>query len=279
MSLIDFILNIAALLLWLNWRSVRLDPLAKTLPATLPGTLRRAEPKRVRRWHFLAALVGLLLIRALLYWQIGTAANWAARLDLGVISISFRSVFLDRMLFFSLVSFGLTLALLYLWLLFFSVVNGRSTADPFQRLVRLTLGRLDRWPWWIKLLLPLVFAMVCWLGLNPLLARMNLVPTGTLFITQLGQGALIGLSGYLTWQFLIGVVLALHLLNSYIYLGNHPLWNFINLTARHTLRPLRKLPLRIGKLDFSPVVGMALVFLFAGAVEHGLVVLYSRLPL
>ncbi len=46
MALIDFILNLAGLLLWLNWRSVRLDPLGKRTPATLIGTLRRAEPQR-----------------------------------------------------------------------------------------------------------------------------------------------------------------------------------------------------------------------------------------
>lgn len=279
MSLIDFILNIAALLLWLNWRSVRFDPLSKAVPATLPGTLRRAEPKWLRRWHFLIALLALLFGRAFFYWQIGATVNWAARLNLGVISISFRSDFLDRMLLFSVVSFGIVLALFYLWLLYFSLVHPRTTTDPFQKLVRLMLGRLDRWPWWIRLSLPLLIAMICWLGLRPLLARMGLVPSGTPVVAQLGQAGLIGLSAYLTWQFLIGTVLILHVLNSYIYLGSHPMWNFINLTARQTLRPLRKFPLRFGKLDFLPLITMVLVFLFAGAAQHGLGVIYSRLPL
>ena len=79
MGLIDFILNLAGLLLWLNWRSVRFDPLGKRTPATLIGTLRRAEPRRLRRWHLLAALGGLLLLRALFYWQIGSAAHWTGR--------------------------------------------------------------------------------------------------------------------------------------------------------------------------------------------------------
>jgi hypothetical protein len=35
MALIDLILNLAGLLLWLNWRSVRFDPLGKRTPATL----------------------------------------------------------------------------------------------------------------------------------------------------------------------------------------------------------------------------------------------------
>ena len=64
MSLIDFILNLAGLLLWLNWRTLPFDPLSKTTPATLVGTLRRAAPTRVKRWHFLAALGALLVLRA-----------------------------------------------------------------------------------------------------------------------------------------------------------------------------------------------------------------------
>ena len=42
MGLIDFILNLAGLLLWLNWRAAKADPLGKPAPATLIGTLRRA---------------------------------------------------------------------------------------------------------------------------------------------------------------------------------------------------------------------------------------------
>ena len=53
MGIIDFILNLAGLLLWLNWRSNRFDPLVKRMPATLMGTLRPAAPKRLRRWHLL----------------------------------------------------------------------------------------------------------------------------------------------------------------------------------------------------------------------------------
>ena len=45
MGIIDFILNLAGLLLWLNWRALRFDPLGKRTPATLIGTLRRAEPR------------------------------------------------------------------------------------------------------------------------------------------------------------------------------------------------------------------------------------------
>ena len=47
MGTVDFILNLAGLLLWLNWRSNRFDPLVRRSPATLMGTLRPAAPKKL----------------------------------------------------------------------------------------------------------------------------------------------------------------------------------------------------------------------------------------
>ena len=67
MSSINFILDLAALLLLLSWGSIRFDPLNRAVPATLVGTVRRAEPRRLKRWHFLAGLGLLLLLRAVFY--------------------------------------------------------------------------------------------------------------------------------------------------------------------------------------------------------------------
>src|SRR5258708_22850652 len=106
MALIDFILNLAGLLLWWSWRSAPFDPTVKTSPASLAGTLRRAAPRRLQRWHFLIGLAVLLFFRALLYWQIGPAVNWTPTLRLGAIALSFRSDFFCRMLAFSLFSFA-----------------------------------------------------------------------------------------------------------------------------------------------------------------------------
>ena len=163
MAYVDFILNLAGLLLWLNWRSVRFDPLAKRTPATLVGTLRRAEPARTRRWHQLAMLGGLLVLRALLYWQIGSTLSpvWAGKLNLGVIVLSIpchdSMAGLGRMLLFSGLSFGLVLGIFYLWLLLLSLLAG---PEPLQRLVRIPLGRVDGWPRGLKLFLPLAVTVL-----------------------------------------------------------------------------------------------------------------------
>jgi uncharacterized protein YggT (Ycf19 family) len=283
MALIDFILNLAGLLLWLNWRSVRFDPLGKRTPATLIGTLRRAEPQRMRRWHLLASLAGLLLLRAGIYWQIGSAANWAGKLDLGVTALAFSSnlsgpmpSFL-RMLLFSTFSFGLMLGMFYLWLLLLSILAGPEP-PPFHRLVRLPLGNLDRWPRWAKSFLPFIATAVFWWVASWLLAWLQVIPQPVSPAHRIEESLVIGLGSYLTWKYLAGALLALHLLNSYIYFGKHPFWAYVNAEARVLLSPLRALPLRAGKVDFAPVLGIALVFLAAELAGRGLFFLYGQLP-
>jgi uncharacterized protein YggT (Ycf19 family) len=278
MGLIDFILNLAAVLLWLTWRSTRFDPLRRTSVQSLAGTLRRAEPLRLRRWHYLAGLVILLFGRAVLYHQIGPVVNWTAHLDLTCVSVSFRSSFFSRMLVYSVTSFLVAWAVFYLWLLLFSLVN-RNLENPLQKLVRWHLGRFDRWPVTLKLLLPFLLAALLWLALNPLLRVWEIVPPTTTIGHVSQQAALIGLGVYLVWKYALGAVLAFYLLSSYIYLGQHPVWEFVEQTGATFVRPLRKLPLRLGKVDFAPVVGIAILFLLAEGIERGLILTFKRLPL
>jgi len=275
-GIIDFILNLAGLLLWLNWRSLRFDPLGQRTPATLIGTLRRAEPRRLRRWHLPAALGGLLFLRAVLYWQIGSGVGWAAgKLNLGVIELSFRSDHFIPILLFSFFSFGLALGVFYLWLLLFSILDG---PEPFHRLVRMQLGPIDRWPRWLKFSLPLALAAGSWWLASWVLAWLAIVPPPVSAAHRIEESLIIGLGSYLAWKYAAGALLVLHLLNSYIYFGKHSFWLYVTAEAQTLLRPLRTLPLRAGKADFAPVVGIVLVFLFAELAERGLAALYARLP-
>ena len=277
MGIVNFILNLAGLLLWLNWRSLRFDPLGKRTPATLIGTLRRAEPQRLRRWHLLVALGGLLFLRAVLYWQIGSGVGWAAgNLNLGVIELSFRSDLFRCILLFSIFSFGLTLGVFYLWLLLFSILAG---PEPFHRLVRMQLGAIDRLPPGVKFALPLVLVAPLWWLASWLLAWLSIVPPPVSALHRVEASLVIGLGSYLAWKFAAGALLVLHLLNSYIYFGRYPFWNYVTAEAQTLLRPLHAMPLRAGKVDFAPVLGIALVFLLAELAERGLTALYLTLPL
>lgn len=273
MALIHFILDLAALLLWLSWRAKPYDALATATPATLVGTLRRAESRPVKRWYFLAALIGLLLLRPAIYCALGPALNWTAQLNLVVTSLAFKSdfQFFGRMLLFSVLSFAVMLVVFYFWLMLLAMLgrSGNEIVSPV-RLARAQLGFMDAWPAWLKLLLPFIAGFTSWWMLSWPLSAWSLMPQPGSEATRLAQAALVGLGSYLSWKYLVLALLGLHLLHNHIYFGPHPLWSFVDHAANRLLAPLRFLPLRLARLDLTPVVGIGLVLLFTHGAEHGL---------
>jgi len=271
-SLIDFILNLAALLLWFNWRAARIDLLATATPSTLAGTLRRAGKTSFTRWQLPVAIAGLILLRAIFYWLIGSAgpASWVGTLDVGVIAVPFRSDMFQRMLFYSALSFGVALTVFLIWLLLLSSVKPANTeVDALRGLLRLQLGRVDRWPWGIKLLLPLLVVTALWWLVSWPLTYGGMLPPPSSVAQRTEQALLVGLGSYLSVKVLIGGALALNFVSSYVFFGRHPFWQQLDEIARRLLAPLRRLPLRLGKVDFAPVLGIVLVFLFAHMAEKG----------
>lgn len=273
MNIVDFILNLAGLLLWLNWRVEKSDPVGRRKPATLIGTLRRAD-SGTRHWKLPSAIAGLILLRALFYWQIGRAVHWSANLNLGVIGLSFRSDFFSRMLLFSICSFALMLGFFYLCLLLLSILNG---PEPFRTFVRMQLGNMDRRSPALKLFLPLVVVSILWWLGSWLFAQMQIIPQPLSEWNRAGEALVVGVGSYLAWSYVAIALLFAHLLNSYVYFGRNPFWNFVAAEAQTLLSPLKKIPLRLGKVDFAPLIGIALVFLFAGAAGRFLIWLYQRL--
>jgi uncharacterized protein YggT (Ycf19 family) len=273
MGILDFILNVAGLLLWLNWRSIRYDPLSKRTPATLMGTLRPASPDRLRRWHFLVFISALLLLRAVIYHWIGSATgSTTSYLDFGATSQGFRHDIFIQSLVFSFFSFIRALGILYIWLLFFSILSG---PEPINRLVKIPLGRVDEWPRWVKIILPFLVTAIFWWLASWIFAKLppQLASTPA---QKFQASVVIGLSSYLVWKIPACLILLLHLLSSYVYFGPHPLWNYVDQTAQTLLRPLKPIPLRIARVDFAPVLAIAIVFFISELLEHGLVWLYAH---
>jgi len=262
MKLIHFILDLAGLMLWLNWRAVRMDPFTSVTPATLGGTLKRAEPSRLKRWHFLAALAALLFLRALLYWQIGPAVNWTPKLDLGVVVLAFKGDWFRTELLFSALSFLRVLLVFYFWLLTLAMINRRTTpADAIQKVLLLQLGRAGRWPRVVQAIVPVLIVAALWAVFQPLLTGARVINPAQSPLQLLAQGLLTGVGIYFSLKFLLPVMLFAHLVASYVYLGKSPLWEFIGNTARNILAPLNRLPLRFGRVDFAPLAAIILIFL------------------
>lgn len=260
--LIDFILDVAGLLLWLNWRSVRHDPFVRLTPGTFAGTVRRAEPMRLRRWHFLAVLAALLFFRSIFYWLIGPEVNWVPKLDLLVVAPAFRSHGFFSMLLFSVLSFITMLVIFYFWLLILAIINRHeSSPDPLHKLVLLQLGGAGRWPVAAQLLAPVFVVTGLWVILHPVLLSAGVMNHVRSFGVLAAQGAVIGVALFFSLKLLLPIVLFVHLIVSYVYLGNNPLWEFASITSRNLLSPLNRLPLRLGKVDVAPIVGIVLILL------------------
>ncbi len=262
MGLIDFILNLAGVLLWLSWRSVGMDPLTKTTAATLVGTLRRAEPRRLKGWQFLVGLGALLLQRAVLYYQVGPAADWTPKLDLYFVVLAFPGNAFRSALLFSVLSFLRILIVGYFWGLVLVIINrNTSETDALQKMLRLHFGPVARWPRLVQGVLPFVVCVGLWMAWHPLLTHWEIINRVRSQAHLVEQGLLIGVALWFTLQYLLPVFLLLHLVTSYVYLGSNPVWDFVGATARNLLVPLGWLPLRIGRLDFSPFVGVLLLLL------------------
>ena len=280
MSLIHFILNLVALLLWLNWRAGGMSAAMRPSVLSLASALKKADPPAPNRWLYLVALALLLLLRSVFYWQVGAPIRWTPAIQLGVIAPHFRSDFFGRMLLFSILSFGVVLAVFYLSLILLSISN-RSVpdSDPIQKIVRLQLGWLGRRSTTAQLLLPFLLAVTSWLALHRPLAGLGLISVSGSFTELAQQAVVLGLGAFLVWEYFIVAFLTAHVLNSYVYLGNSPVWNFVNATARNLLRPIRWLPLEIGKADLRPVVGIFLVLVIGHYGGGWLARLYQQPPL
>jgi uncharacterized protein YggT (Ycf19 family) len=265
-------------LLWLNWRSRGLTSLPSAPGIALIGTLKRAGRRRVERWPSSVALVVILAARAILYAEVGSSTRWTPSLSFGPIALHFRTDDFGRMQLFSFLSFALFLAGSYFSLFLIAAVNGSAPKnEPWTALIRAHLGVFGRMPAWMLLLAPFFSTFVFWIALCPVFETLQLMVATKSFSRVAEQALVIGLSAWTLWQYAVAVVLMLYIVSSYVYLGRAPFWNFIALTARNLLRPLSVLPLRLGKIDLAPLLGLALVMALGLYAPRGLVWLYSKL--
>jgi uncharacterized protein YggT (Ycf19 family) len=259
MGAIDFLLNLAGLLLWISWRSQQFDPLAKSTPVTLVGTLKRAQASTLKRGPLVLVIFGLILFRALIYWLIGTPANWTPKINLELVVLAFRGDQFPQVLLYSCLSFLRLLIVFYFWLLVLALVNGGMDADALTKLVRLHLGRMVHWPWLVQLALPFVVIFGLWLTLHPLLVHLGVVASVHSGAHLAEQALLVSLGLILSLKYLLPSFLLLHLVASYVYLGTSPFWDFVAKTSGRLTAPLRRVPLRLARVDLAPVLGVILI--------------------
>lgn len=275
MWFLDAILNIAGLVLWLKWLDHGKQKSAPCI--SLVSTLKRSAG-RFPRTGFLAALITLLTFRCILYWQLGSELRWIPKIWFGIVALPFRSDYLARACLYSGLSFAAALFIFYLGLLLFSLLEDKeSQRDGFQNLVRDQLGKAAFLPTALKLILPWIGALVLWCALNRPLIALGILPAPKSLFHLLGQGGVTSLGVYFVWKYIVVGVLLLHLLNSYIYFGTSAFWIFIEHAARKLLKFISWLPLRVKRIDFAPVIMMAVLILGGEYAARALVWLYQHL--
>jgi hypothetical protein len=279
MNLIDWILDLAALLLWVDWRSGRaMANRSAKASISIANSVRPTEKSSLRGWGSLGALLLLLLIRPFFYSTLGSSTSSVMRINLIAISIPWRIDLPPRMMAYSLASFGCALGIFYSWLLLLSVVNRKlGDEDVVQRFVRLQLGWVAKIPAPLKILLPLILAGLCWMAVSPLLFYWKMIPAPKSAAHLWEQAGLFTFAALLLWRWLLLLSFTIHFVNLYVYLGTHPFWNYMSHTARVLLVPLKWL--RFGGLDLSPLAGIAAVLLLSEKVIIPMVVeTFGRLP-
>jgi hypothetical protein len=145
--------------------------------------------------------------------------------------------------------------------------------------VQLQLGWVGRWYWPVRLLLTPLAAALAWMVISPLLVKLAIIPApkNTAYAWQLV--GLLAISAVLTWKYVLALFLGLHLLNTYVYLGNSSFWQFVTLTGNRLVCPIRWFPWRLGRVDFAPAIVLIVTLVGAHFASVALANLYRRLPL
>jgi hypothetical protein len=274
MALLDWILNCAALLLWLGWRAVGIDRASRPAALSLGSVLKRAEPQNIRTPTPLLVLLALLIGRSVVYWWMGPSLNWTPTLDLGVVAPSLRPDFWSRMILFSFASFLRMFAIVYLWLLLMAVAARHgSEHDPVQPLLENLVGRVSRWPWPLVGILAFFVAALGWCALSPAIKWLGLTGQTPAATPLWQQSVAFALSVLLTGCYPAALLMFCHAINTYVWVGNSPWWH---LAARAGHNLVRWIPVAIGKVDLAPLIGIIVAILLARFGGPFLVRLFNR---
>ena len=260
------ILNLAGLLLWITWR-------AGTMPRPKPrnsitGPVPRPGPIFKHSWIYLAVLVVLLSLRAVFYHQFGPDLDWIPSLNLINESPHFRSDLFPRILAYSVLSFARWLVTGYCCLALLTTVQPQTeTSITWKEFLKSQLGWLGSWPSAVHWLVAIGLAIGVHIGEVEWIKFLGVGGETTNHFRQIPALVALDLRATL---YLIMTLLALYLLNSYVYFGEQPFLKTVNESGKRLLKPLRILPLEMGKIDLAPFIAFILAFglSFALRREH-----------
>ena len=278
---INLLLNLVGLGLWIGAFAFSRAAARLSRPLTLLSALRPETSAAHGRLVLLGSLTALLVLRAAAYWNFSMTGSKFPSVDFGILSISFRPYFFTDLLAYSVGSFFVFLYLYYLWMLGISLCfRSSGPADSIENFVNQQLRFLaSRHVGW-KVFASLFAGAGLWLatGIALLVFGIGEIPREWSVSTLLWQSPFVAVSFGCSFLLVMTVVLALHLIHSYVHFGEHDVWPFIDRTAKVYLSPLRRFPLMVGRFDFAPIFGI-LVFWFLNWIgDRGIRWVWEQLP-
>ena len=112
--------------------------------------------------------------------------------------------------------------------------------------------------------------------LHPLLVHLSVAGQPQSNWHLAGQSLLVAAGIIFSLKLLLPAFLVIHLVASYVYLGKSPVLEFVELTARNILTPLNRFSLQAGKVDFAPVLAVAIILLLLDGLPAYVMLYLSR---
>lgn len=261
---INLLLNLAGLGLWIGAFAFSRAAARLSRPLTLLSTLRPETSSIHGRLVLLGSLMALLVLRAAVYWNFSTTGGRPPSVDFGTLLIGFRLDLFSDLLAYSLVSFLVFLYLYYLWMVGISLCcRSSDPADSIENFLNQQLRFLpSRHVGW-KVFISLFAGAGLWLAIGSALRIFGIggIPREWPVSTLLLQSPFVAASFGCSFFLVMAAVLALHLISSYVYFGDHAVWPFVDRTAKVYLSPFRRFPLMFGRFDFAPICGILALLL------------------
>ena len=258
------ILNLIGLLFWFLWRAGTM-PRPKPTNAIAGPTPRQGKIFK-HSWVYLLALVALLILRAIFYNQFGPGLDWIPSLELLDEAPHFRSDYFPRSLAYSILSFGRWLSALYFCLaLLITVKPDTDTAKLWRAFLRSQFGWLGGLPsvalWGAALFLAILLHIAEFEWMDRIGVRID----SSHYYEYL---PVLVILDFRVATYLVMGILALYILNSFVYFGENSFWKNMDTCGKQLLSPMHRIPLVMGKVDLAPFLVMAIAYGLSFALRH-----------
>ncbi len=253
MQIIDFILNLAAWILWVNgW--IQLHNKADIQrPLTLLGTLVGPTRRMSRAWLYFGGFAVLIFLKTILLHYLGAPIETTMVVKFLLLMVYFKTGTLVSMFWMAFASFMKFALIAYIWVWFLARMSREDTAENIVSGLNASLGFLQNRHWVLQMVALVLFGMAGWIFLGIVFGWLGVLPPIKSVSFLVWQSLCISLCAWLALYYLVNVLMILYLIHSYIHLGNWEGWDWLDGVSEKLMSPLSPLPLQWARIDFTPV--------------------------